>query len=172
MKLLFVGDSITHGHDWSAQIDFANVENIAVPGFTTDDVLGQVNDISRIEPDVISLLIGTNDFGNVLLDRTGEDVGDRVISIIIAIKKALPNSKIVVNSILPRSIEFSERIHTANSVIKSLNSVEFNYLDCWPALSENDFLNPNFLLDDGFDVHLSAAGYQAWAQVLLPVLKN
>ncbi len=172
MRILFVGDSITHGNDWASQINFAEVENIAIPGFTTDDVEIQLDEISMHKPDAISLLIGTNDFGNILLNRSGEDVGKRVISIISAIKSELPKSKLVVNSILPRSLEFSERIHQANAVIESFNSVEFQYLNCWPALSENNFLNPIFLLQDGFDVHLSPLGYQAWSEVLIPALKN
>ena len=45
-RVLLIGDSITHGNDWQSAITFAAVTNIAVPGFATDDVMGQL----RTEP--------------------------------------------------------------------------------------------------------------------------
>lgn len=170
--ILFVGDSITHGTDWSKNIDFAEVRNIAVPGYSTDDVLVQLPEIVEIDPQIISLLIGTNDFGNVLLDRAGEEVGQRVNTIIQEITAALPEVKLVANSILPRGLAFTNRIRIANSAISELLNKQVTYLDVWPALSKDNFLNPMYLLEDGFDVHLNEDGYDAWAGQLIPVLKS
>ena len=171
-RILFVGDSITHGTDWSKRINFAEVNNIAVPGYSTDDVLVQLPEIVEIDPQIISLLIGTNDFGNVLLDRAGEEVGQRVNTIIQEITAALPKVKLVVNSILPRGLEFTIRIDTANRIISKYFSDQVTHLDTWPTLSKDKFLNPKYLLEDGFDVHLNEDGYDAWAGQLIPVLKS
>lgn len=171
-KILFIGDSITHGSDWSANIDFAQVENIAVPGYSTDDVLEQLSTVDLNGFQVISLLIGTNDFGNIELDRTGEDVGKRVIGVIDQIIKGSENTRIVVNSILPRDLCFTERIQAANKIISTYSHDRVSHLDCWGALASENYLCPEFLLEDGFDVHLNEAGYDAWASVLVPVLKR
>jgi lysophospholipase L1-like esterase len=171
-KILFVGDSITHGTNWSAEIDFAEVENIAVPGYSTDDVLQQLESIDLNSYQVISLLVGTNDFGNIALDRAGDDVGRRVSEVINQILNRSENSRIVVNSILPRDLRFTERIQSANKMISAYSHERVSYLDCWSALANENYLRPEFLLDDGFDVHLSDSGYQAWAAILLPVLKH
>ncbi len=171
-RILFVGDSITHGTDWSKRIYFAEVNNIAVPGYSTDDITFQLTEIIKIKPQIISLLIGTNDFGNVLLDRTGEEVGQRVITNIEAITSALPDVKLVANSILPRGLAFTNRIRIANIAISELLNKQVTYLDVWPALSKDNFLNPMYLLEDGFDVHLNEDGYDAWAGQLIPVLKS
>jgi N-acetylglucosamine-6-sulfatase len=170
--VLFVGDSITHGTDWGAYIDFASVENIAVPGFTTDDVKAQIDLITKSAPDLISLKIGTNDFGNTALDRTGEDVGARVTAIIEEIHSYLPKTKLIINSIAPRGRDFTDRIHTANNIIQGACKSPIEYLDLWPALSVDNWLNPDYLLPDGFDGHLSDAGYAAWREVLFPRIKT
>lgn len=170
--ILFVGDSITHGTNWGDWIDFAETKNISVPGYSTDDVLNQLSDISKIKPDIISLLIGTNDFGNPDLNRSGEDVGTRVLGIIKRIQIDNPKAQIIVNSILPRSAVFRDRIKIANQIISSGINVSVTYLDCWPALSVGDQLRDEYLLVDGFDVHLSDAGYAAWRSILIPVLRN
>ena len=57
--ILFLGDSITHGTHWSRWLDFVPVQNEAVPGFTTDDVANQLQELGDLNPAVISLLIGT-----------------------------------------------------------------------------------------------------------------
>lgn len=171
-KILFIGDSITHGTNWPSKIDFAEVENIAVPGYSTDDVLEQLGTVDLSTFQIVSLLIGTNDFGNIELDRTGEDVGSRVCEVIDQIIKGSSGTKILVNSILPRDLRFTERIHTANKIISSHSHDRITYLDCWGALANENYLRPEFLLEDGFDVHLSEDGYEAWAAILLPVLKR
>jgi len=45
--ILFVGDSITHGTNWDEWIDFADTQNISVPGYSTDDVLNQLSDFQK-----------------------------------------------------------------------------------------------------------------------------
>lgn len=169
-RILCIGDSITHGTNWSTKIDFAEVENIAVPGYSTDDVLGQLRTVNLNNYQVISLLIGTNDFGNIELDRTGDDVGRRVLELINQIIKGSSETQIVVTSILPRDLRFTERIQIANNLISSYSHDRITYLDCWGVLANENYLRPEFLLKDGFDVHLNESGYVAWAELLLPEL--
>jgi lysophospholipase L1-like esterase len=171
-KILFVGDSITHGTNWSDRIDFAEVENIAVPGFSTDDVSKQLFAIAESKVTTISLLIGTNDFGNPEINRSGEEVGNRVTAIIGEILNVRKDVEIVVNSILPRALVFTDRIEKANRLIASYFNDRVHFLDCWPTLSFGNELRPEFLLDDGFDVHLNETGYDAWARILIPALRQ
>jgi len=39
LKIVFAGDSITASGNWEKVIDFADVENFAVPGGSTDGLL-------------------------------------------------------------------------------------------------------------------------------------
>lgn len=170
--ILFVGDSITHGTDWSKWIKFAPVENVAVPGFTTTDVEDQLERIVAINPTIISLLIGTNDFGDPTVNRSAEEVAEKIDDIVSTLLDRLPEVQILMCSILPRGAEFSSRITLANEFISKLECERFTYLDCWPALANGAKLKSEFLLADGFDVHLNSAGYEAWASVLAPELRR
>ena len=167
-----MGDSITHGTDWSQWIDFAPFENVAVPGFTTTDVENQLEQIVASNPLIISLLIGTNDFGDATINRSAEEVVARIDVIVTAILDRLPKVQILMSSILPRGSEFSDRITSANELISKFEHERFTYLDCWPILSNGTELNLEFLLADGFDVHLNSAGYEAWASILVPAMRR
>jgi len=171
-KVLMLGDSITHGTDWAERLPFFEVTNRAVPGYNTDDLIVQLAGIDLTSFDVISLLIGTNDFGDPRYDRAGDDLGQRVCAITAQMAASSGPAQLIVHSILPRSLHFSDRIHVANGIIKSSLPEAAIYLDCWPALSSENFLRPEFLLEDGFDVHLNEAGYNAWQSILEPVLMN
>jgi len=170
--ILFVGDSITHGADWSKWINFVPFKNIAVPGFTTTDVEDQLEQIIAINPSIISLLIGTNDFGDVTINRSPNEVAARIDLIVSTILDRLPKVQILMCSILPRGADFSDRSILANVLISKLEYERFIYLDCWSALSNGTRLNPEFLLADGFDGHLNSAGYDVWASVLVPELRR
>ena len=171
-KILFVGDSITHAGDWLTSIDFAQIENIAIPGYNTDDVQAQMEIIEKSAPDAISLLIGTNDFSNPELDRSGEDVGERVVDIIKSILNRVSDAPIVVTSILPRGLQYSDRIIMANNVIRNFYHARVTHLDSWKSLSLNNYLNPAYWLDDGIDVHINELGYEVWKELLIPKLRN
>ena len=86
MKIVFAGDSITASGNWADAIDFAEVENVAVPGGSTDGLLAAIPEIAAANPDLISVLIGTNDFGNPEINRQGADVGSQVLAIVKELK--------------------------------------------------------------------------------------
>ena len=168
--ILFLGDSITHGTDWSRWIDFVPVQNEAVPGFTTDDVANQLQELGGLDPDVISLLIGTNDFGDVTVNRSAEDVASRIHALVSTILAQWPDARVLLCSILPRGSTFFERISVTNEIVSKIDHERLTFLDCWSVLSDGDKLKSEYLLADGFDVHLNSAGYESWASVLVPAL--
>ena len=170
--ILFLGDSITHGTHWSRWIDFVPVQNEAVPGFTTDDVANQLQELGELNPAVISLLIGTNDFGDVTVNRLAEDVAARIDALVSTILAQWPDARVLLCSILPRGSEFFERISVTNEIVSKISHERLTFLDCWPVLCDGDKLRSEYLLADGFDVHLNSAGYESWASVLVPALSG
>ena len=170
--ILFLGDSITHGTDWSRWIDFVPVQNEAVPGFTTDDVANQLQELGGLDPDIISLLIGTNDFGDLTVNRSADDVASRIHALVSTILAQWPDARVLLCSILPRGSEFFERISVTNAIVSKIDHERLTFLDCWPVLCDGDMLKSEYLLADGFDVHLNFAGYESWASVLVPALSG
>ena len=181
MRIVFAGDSITASGNWADVIDFAVVENFAVPGGSTDGLLAAIPQIVFSQPDLISVLIGTNDFGNPEINREGADVGARVIAIIDELKAKLPNAKIILHSILPRGIEASgvdlrPRVIEANGYIKAQMPNDIEFVDLWPIFVAPDGLSlaDKYVMADEpiLKLHLNDDGYREWITVLLPRLQR
>ena len=181
MKIAFAGDSITASGNWAEAIDFAEVFNFAVSGDSTDALLEMIPKIAEFKPDLVSVLIGTNDFGNTLLNREGADVGARVLAIVNEFKKQLPQAKILLHTILPRGIEDSgvdlrKRVIDANEYLKLNKPSDIEILDLWAHFVAPDGLSlaDQFVLPDEpvLKLHLNENGYREWITVLLPKLQR
>ncbi|MCU1420881.1 MAG: hypothetical protein JWN36_532 [Microbacteriaceae bacterium] len=166
--VLFLGDSITAGGDWSAWFPDVNALNFGIGGNTTDDVLARLDTVVAADPDEIIMLIGTNDFGT---RQNVEHLVRNVQTILVDLRKELPGSRMLVQSVMPRGREFADRIQEANIHLRQFSStVHAQYLDLWPALAlEDGEINPLYSDDR---LHLTPAGYEAWLGELRPALER
>ena len=181
MKFIFAGDSITASCNWDQAINFAEVENFGVPGGSTDGLFSAIPEIVASNPDLISILIGTNDFGNPEINREGADVGARVIAIVNEFKAQAPNAQILLHTILPRGVEASgvdlrPRVIEANNFIKANLPTDIELLDLWPLFVAPDGLSlaDQFVMADEpiLKLHINENGYREWITVLLPKLQR
>ena len=181
MKIVFAGDSITASGNWAEAINFAEVENFAVPGGSTDGLLDAIPEIVGSNPDLISILIGTNDFGNPEINRDGADVGARVIAIVNEFKAQVPNAQLLLHTILPRGVEASgvdlrPRVIEANNFIKANLPADIELIDLWPLFVAPDGLSlaDQYVMADEptLKLHLNENGYRKWITVLLPTLQR
>ncbi|MBG6107716.1 GDSL-type esterase/lipase family protein [Frigoribacterium sp. CG_9.8] len=165
-KIVFLGDSLTEAGDWSAWFPDLTAVNLGIGGSTSDDVLGRLEPVVALDPDEIVLLIGTNDLG---MRRNVESLVRNIQSILVDLRRDLPGSRMLVQSIMPRGREFADRIREANIHLRQFSAtVHAQFLDLWPALALDDGeLNPTFSEDR---LHLNAAGYEAWLSELRPAL--
>ena len=181
LKIVFAGDSITASGNWAEAINFAEVENFAVPGGSTDGLLDAIPEIVGSNPDLISILIGTNDFGNPEINRDGADVGARVIAIVNEFKAQVPNAQLLLHTILPRGVEASgvdlrPRVIEANNFIKANLPADIELIDLWPLFVAPDGLSlaDQYVMADEptLKLHLNENGYRKWITVLLPTLQR
>lgn len=181
MKIAFAGDSITASGNWAAAIDFADVENFAVSGDSTDALLEMIPKIAESKPDIVSVLIGTNDFGNTFLNREGVDVGARVLAIVNEFKKQLPNARLLLHTILPRGVEATgvdlrPRVIEANNFIKAKLPANIEFIDLWAHFVAPDGLSlaDQYVMADEpiLKLHINENGYREWITVLLPKLQR
>ncbi|TQL48438.1 lysophospholipase L1-like esterase [Homoserinimonas aerilata] len=165
--IAFVGDSLTASGDWAAWFSDADVLNFGVSGYTSDDVLASIGDIVQAAPHEILMLIGTNDLG---LRRSVEHMVRNIESALVELRRELPGTRLLLQSILPRTREFSSDIQTANIHLRQFcATVRAQYLDLWPRFALADgSLDPQ-LSSDG--LHLNQAGYDAWLDELRPALE-
>jgi len=161
-----VGDSLVQEGSWDEWLGDHTVLNFGVSGDTTDDLLDRLDTIIAAQPDEILLLIGTNDLG---LRRGVEHLVRNIQSALVEFRHALPGSRMLVQSILPRGKEFAASITDANIHLRQFcHTLHAQYLDLWPALAREDgSIDPRFSPDS---LHLNEEGYRAWVDELLPAL--
>ena len=166
--VLFLGDSITASGDWETWFPELTTLNFGVSGATSDDVLARIDEIVEADPDEIILLVGTNDFGT---RQTVEHLVRNVQTILVELRRRLPGSRLLLQSVMPRGREYADRIQEANIHLRQFSStVHAQYLDLWPVLAlEDGELNPRFSDDR---LHLNADGYEAWLSELRPGLER
>ncbi len=164
----FVGDSMTAAGNWVEWFPEHETLNHGVDGDTTDDVLERLGALIDARPDLIVLLVGTNDLGRSL---RVEHLVRNIQLMLVELRRSLPGARTLVQSIMPREREFAESIYEANIHLRQFAfTVHAQYLDLWPALASADgHLRAEFT-DDG--LHLNEAGYSAWIAELRPALTH
>lgn len=166
--LVLVGDSLTRNGDWEALLPGEQIVNLGVPGDTSDDVIARLDQVVEARPAVVALLVGTNDLA---WRRSVEHIVRNVETILVTLRKELPEGRILAQSVLPRGREFADQIRDVNRHLwQFAPTVHAGWLDLWPAMAQEDGeLNPAFT-EDG--LHLTAEGYRAWAAELAPALER
>jgi beta-glucosidase len=172
VDLLFIGDSITQGWEgngkdvWAKFYGERKAVNLGISGDRTEHVLWRLDNgnIEGIAPKAAVIMIGTN---NSRANTPGEIV-DGVTAIVHRLRTSLPDTKILLLDIFPRGETFNDqrgKILQVNQTVRKLDDGEHvQYLA----------IGHHFLSDDGSisrDImpdflHLTAAGYQIWAEAM------
>ncbi|WP_434317020.1 SGNH/GDSL hydrolase family protein [Leifsonia sp. P73] len=166
--LVLVGDSLTQGGDWESWMPGEEIVNLGVAGDTSDDVVARLDAVVEARPALVALLIGTNDLA---WRRSVEHVVRNVETILVTLRKELPEVRILVQSVMPRGHEFADQIRDINRHLwQFAPTVHAAWLDLWPALAlEDGELNPAYTDDR---LHLNAEGYRVWLGELVPGLER
>lgn len=160
-KIVFIGDSLTEAFDWQSRFPAYEVHNLGLSGEPVDGLINRVLEgyLSESKPDILFVMTGINN-----LWRGDHDILERYESLLSALFRTLPETRIVVQSILPVTMWVSpEVIEEINEALKKMASdYRMDYLD----------LHTLFLLPDGapdaacFEedgVHLEEEGYRRWS---------
>ncbi len=167
-SIAFVGDSITAHGNWESWFPDRETHNLGVGGNTTDDLIERIDEVVDLHPDAVALLVGTNDLGQ---RKSVEHLVRNIEYLLVTLRRGLPGTRMLVQSIMPRGAEFADRVQDANRHLRQFApSVNAQYLDLWPALAlGTDEISPEFSDDK---LHLTAAGYEAWLSELRPALER
>lgn len=178
VDLLLVGDSITDG--WrgggkeaiKAWTEKLSVYNIGIGGDRTQHVIWRLEngEIEGISPKVAMLMIGTNN----LSANTNEEIVAGVTKIVQMLNKKLPNTKVLLLGIFPRSAKPEDaargRIKAINEAIAKLDDggKKVKYLDIGVKFLDKDGNLPKEIMPDA--LHPNAKGYQIWVEAVQPTL--
>jgi lysophospholipase L1-like esterase len=169
-RTVFLGDSITEGGVWEDLFPDLPTLNRGIGGDTVNDVQARL-DSAIHEPQAVSLLIGTNDLHGPRHLRDLDGIAARTRDLVIGIQAKAPSSTLLLNSVMPRTTLFAERIQRLNDRFQQIAAdTDAVYVDLWPALANAaQELREDFTRDH---LHLTAAGYRAWVEVLRPHLTD
>lgn len=177
VDLVFLGDSITHAWDeiglpvWQQFYQPRNALNLGFNGDRTEHVLWRLEHgaLDNIDPKLLVLLIGTNNTGHRQDEPEETALGIQAILSLLANK--LPNTKVLLLAIFPRSAKPTQRLRVMNEQVNRLiqgyaDNERVFYLD----------INPHFLDDKGNlssvvmsdYLHPNADQYAIWAEVIEP----
>jgi lysophospholipase L1-like esterase len=167
-RVLLIGDSITEGGLWPDLLPELPTSNRGIGGETTYDLLERL-DSSINDPVAVSLLIGTNDLHGPRALRDVTQVAERTEEIIRRIRAQAPDALLLVNSVLPRTELFADRVRALNTKVREAAARQgATYVDLWPAFADSDgAIRQEYSRDS---LHLTPAGYLTWADVLRPLL--
>lgn len=175
--VVFAGDSLTEAWQyqpsWSKQLADYRPVNLGIGGDRTQHLLWRLQHLCLPPGKVYSLLIGTNNIGH----NSAAEIADGIRACCEEIRRQCPDSGILLQKLLPRQKLRTEpeyqQVLEVNALLDALidNSRVFG-ADFSSVFQTFDgsvaHLNPECVLPD--HVHLTEAGYEAWADAIVPEL--
>ena len=177
--IVFVGNSITDGCEWSEFFPEFVVLNRGISGDISEGVLYRLPSIIELKPTKVFLKIGTNDLARNIPAQT---LFDNICLIIDQIREQSPETEIFIQSILPVNDAFgmfsghtsrTPEIKWVNSQLQEWaeNRTKVTYIDLFNRFrnEDNDLMNIKYT-NDG--LHLTGEGYRLWVEILNPYIRR
>jgi len=168
-EVVFIGDSITEGGEWSDFFPNTATSNRGVGSDTTSDVLKRMDSILAVRPQVAFIMLGINDiYGDIHID----EVVANYRLIVSTLKEN--NIEVFVQSTIQCQLTKCgqgkvSQVNLLNEKLQSLsNELDVSFV-LLADLSSEQGLRENYTYDG---VHLTAEGYRYWVQLVDGVLSR
>lgn len=179
--ILFVGDSITECWEregrqiWQSAFLPMKAVNFGISGDRTDNVLWRIKDTglkTTTPPKCCIILLGTNNIGKWDAKQKTDDIVRGIESVCKAIRKKFPLTHLILMGVTPYgndpAVPHRRQGDEINAKLAKLNLPYSDFLNLNDKMLNEDGTQKEGLFKD--HVHLTAAGYQIWADALLPLL--
>jgi lysophospholipase L1-like esterase len=173
VDVVFLGDSITAGWNGNGKAVWTNsyaplkAVNFGIGGDRTQHVLWRVQNgnFAGITPKAVVLMIGTNNTGS----DTAPQIAEGVAAIVKEIQARSPSTKVLLLAVFPRNEKADNparlKIAEINTIIAKLDDGrKVFFLDIGQKFLQPDGTLTREIMPDL--LHLSAAGYQIWADAI------
>lgn len=176
--IVFLGNSITNGAEWSELFQNKNVKNRGISGDICTGVYDRLDAILKGKPAKIFLLIGIND---VSRGTPADTIVNRIRLIARKIKTDSPKTKLYLQSVLPVTDHYkmfqghTSRWQVVPEINKGLISLAaeegVTYIDLYSHFMDEKTGKMNIeYTNDG--VHLLGKGYMKWVEIVKPYMKK
>lgn len=176
--VVFIGDSITHGWEntgkaaWDKQIAPFNALNLGIGGDRIEHMTWRLengNLPDTLNPKVAVVMAGTNNTGVAGITPAAIAAGNR--ELVARIQKHKPGCKVLLLGIFPHRQPSDALVQKTNPLLTNLaDGKSVFFLDFSDKFRSADGKPDAKFYTDA--VHINAAGYQVWADAMLPVLKE
>lgn len=166
--IVFLGNSITDGGEFNELFGMTNIKNRGIRSDVIPGVEKRLRQVTDGKPKKIFLLIGINDVSHNL---SVKELARRYESLVKKIRTQSPTTKLYVQSVMPinNSIGKYKSLRGKEATIKKFNEEikriarenGATYVNLWPALADSQGNLKKAYTNDG--LHLTGAGYKAWA---------
>jgi len=175
VDVVFLGDSITAGWGgqkaiWDAAFGKYKPANFGIGGDRTQHVLWRIQngELDGITPKAAVLMIGTNNSGS----DSAEGIAKGITAIVKHLRSKTPHTRILLLAVFPRGPmpnPTRDKLKQVNDTIARLDDGKsVFYLDIGAKFLEPDGTLTKEVMPDF--LHLSAKGYQIWADAIGPKL--
>jgi lysophospholipase L1-like esterase len=178
VDVLFIGDSITAGWDsslWQQHFAPLKAANFGIGGDHTGNILWRLQQgaIGNLEPKLVILLAGVNNFGH--LQETPEQIAQGVAAVVRQLQLAWPESRILLHAVFPfeESAKSPRRqqVKKLNELLAGLGDNQKVFFKDYGGL----FLTPEGNISVelmGDFLHPTTKGYETWANAMLPDIRR
>ncbi|HXS55645.1 MAG TPA: family 20 glycosylhydrolase [Hanamia sp.] len=169
--IVFLGNSITDGAEWSELFNDLNVKSRGISGDVTAGIVNRLQNIASRKPDKIFLLIGTNDLARKI---SPDSVVKNILLIADYLRQESPATQLFVQSILPVNNFFgkfpdhtgnNQKINMVNAALQKMSSAHhYRYIDLHSFFKDASGKLDTAYTNDG--LHLLGAGYALWKHLI------
>jgi lysophospholipase L1-like esterase len=164
--IVMLGDSITEGAPWAELTGCSYLAERGIGGDTTAKVLARLDDVLKLKPRAVFLMIGVNDISLGVPKET-------TVANLKATLDRLKGTHVVAAYVLPVAASYGKR--QINSAISALNETisglvtgraDTTVLDLRPQLRGPDgYLREEFSYDG---LHINPKAYAVWRDAIAP----
>lgn len=170
--IIFLGNSITNGGEWSELFSNPHVKNRGISGDICEGVYDRLDPILKGKPAKLFLLIGINDVSG---GKSADSIASGIKRIVEKIQSNSPRTKIYLQSVLPVSDEYHMfQSHTSKgAVVVEINrrlvdlakEKKVFYIDLYSHFVNKETGKLRLdLSNDG--LHMLGKGYMLWRDLV------
>ena len=176
--IVFLGNSITDGGEFSELLGMNNIKNRGITSDVISGVEQRLDQVLRGKPKKIFLLIGINDISHKL---SAEQIASNYERLVDRIISGSPQTKLYLQSIMPINNDFkryknlfgTEKVIVETNVLIKKIATEKGvaFIDLTNTLADETTgkLKVEFT-NDG--LHLTGNGYKAWVEKIRPYVEE
>lgn len=172
-RIVFLGNSITQIGDWKKLLHDTTVINRGIAGDITFGVLKRLDEVIRLKPSKVFLLIGINDIGKDIPDAV---IAGNIRNIVVRLQQESPSTVIYIQSILPvnpdvpnfpQHYDKQEHVLAANKLIRQVaKETGCTFINIHDLFTDSKGRLEASLTPDGLHLGPDKGGYEKWVAYL------